>query len=330
MMGNYLILFLRLLDDIGVDSQAVVRATGVTLQQLERSSQADAIVQQALRETDMEGLGLSFGQRLNITSHGVFGYALMSSANVGDALKLLLQYNRILVPEMTVELVSAGEEVALRGSARQLRPEVERFFIESFFTAVLTSAAFLLGEQEVDLALRLDYPAPSYADRYLEFFGPAVQFNATASELVVARSTLAIPITTANAAAETIFLGQCDALLKQLGDKEAVSARVQHLLLRRRGDFPGVTQVASQLHMSVSTLHRKLQGEGSSFQSLLDQVRYHLAGQYLVETQLPVAEIGRLVGYDDVTNFRRAFRRWSATTPSLWRSQSITTTEHSE
>jgi AraC-like DNA-binding protein len=49
---------------------------------------------------------------------------------------------------------------------------------------------------------------------------------------------------------------------------------------------------------------------------VLDQVRYRLAREYLLGTVLPVAEIGYLLGFGDVANFRRAFKRWAGVVPS--------------
>jgi len=71
--------------------------------------------------------------------------------------------------------------------------------------------------------------------------------------------------------------------------------------------------------MSESTMRRKLRAEESTFQGVLDRVRTQLAYEYLGSTRLPVAEIARLLGFDDVTNFRRSFRRWSGLTPSAYR-----------
>ena len=77
--------------------------------------------------------------------------------------------------------------------------------------------------------------------------------------------------------------------------------------------------MAAYLHMSESTLQRRLAKEGTRYQRLLDQVRYTLAREYLQQTALPVAEIGLLLGYSDAANFRRSFKRWSGITPSQLR-----------
>jgi AraC-like DNA-binding protein len=277
------------------------------------------LVRNGLEATEKPGLGLRFGQRVNINDHGVFGYALMSSSTLGEALNLVMRYHRILVPEMHVELRTSQDSVALRCRAKQFTPQVERFFLESFFAAVINSAAFLIHGEQVEITQQFDFPMPLDPTPYYEVFGENLEFGAAVSQILVPVAKLDTPISTANPAVEAIFREQCDTLLRQLGGSEAVSARVQQVLLHSRGDFPDIAAVSAQLHMSESTLRRRLRQEGSGFRPLLDQVRLHLASQYLRETDLPVAEIGRLLGFDDVTNFRRAFGRWSGTTPSQMR-----------
>lgn len=316
---NYAKLFLQLLEKYGVDSRAVLRTSGLTQQQLQHTIAMPQLVQSGLRLTDEAGLGLRFGEAIHVNAHGVFSYALMSSATIGDVLNLLLQYNRILVPELKIELVPLQNTVVLRCRATQLAAELERFFIESFFTAVRNFADFLLPGVKLPAIHHFHYPPPTYAELYAGIFGGEVTFNAEVSERVIPKVILALPTSSSNPAAEAIFREQCDALLKELGGDQAVSARVQQLLLHRRGDFPKIAHAAEKLHMSESTLRRRLQAEGSSFQQLLDQVRLHLASQYLTETEFPVAEVGRLIGFDDVANFRRSFRRWSGKNPSQLR-----------
>ena len=88
------------------------------------------------------------------------------------------------------------------------------------------------------------------------------------------------------------------------------------IYLSSRLDFPNCKVVAKKLHMSESTLHRRLVKEGTGYQYLLDQVRFILAKEYLGETTLPVSEIGFLLGYSNPANFRRSFKRWSGHSPS--------------
>lgn len=82
------------------------------------------------------------------------------------------------------------------------------------------------------------------------------------------------------------------------------------------GNFPTLDEMAQHLKMGARTLRRRLVEEEMSYQQILDQTRHDLAVQYLKHTALTPKEIGFLLGYSSVSNFRRAFKGWTGKTLS--------------
>lgn len=82
-----------------------------------------------------------------------------------------------------------------------------------------------------------------------------------------------------------------------------------------------VEDVAKDLAMSKRTLQRRLAQEGTSWVEILSDAREALAKHYLRTTELGVAEVSFLLGYEDPNSFFRAFKRWENTTPEVWRMQ---------
>jgi AraC-like DNA-binding protein len=74
-------------------------------------------------------------------------------------------------------------------------------------------------------------------------------------------------------------------------------------------------QIAQMLNLSPRTYRRRLQQEQASFQDLLDRVRAEHATQYLRNTRLPFSTIAYRVGFNDTSNFRRAYHKWTGRTP---------------
>jgi len=68
--------------------------------------------------------------------------------------------------------------------------------------------------------------------------------------------------------------------------------------------------------MTSRTLRRRLKDEELSFSEIVDDVYRALAVEYLKTTHMSVDDIGMLMGFNDVANFRKAFRRWTGQTPS--------------
>jgi AraC-like DNA-binding protein len=79
-------------------------------------------------------------------------------------------------------------------------------------------------------------------------------------------------------------------------------------------------QVSNLFAIHRRTLNRRLRTQGTSFKTLVDETRYDIARQLLRDTRLSVLEVAVTLGYSDAAALTRAFRRWSGTSPAVWRS----------
>ncbi len=78
-------------------------------------------------------------------------------------------------------------------------------------------------------------------------------------------------------------------------------------------------QIARYLMLSEATLRRRLKDEGVSYQALKDLCQRRMAEYYLKNTNSGIEEIARQLGFSNAASFRRAFFRWTATTPAKLR-----------
>ncbi len=76
--------------------------------------------------------------------------------------------------------------------------------------------------------------------------------------------------------------------------------------------------LASKMHVSSRTLHRRLQEQGKNFNQLLRDIRLELATEYLADTRLSLSEISARLGYAEQSAFSRAFKQWTNTTPKQY------------
>jgi AraC-like DNA-binding protein len=108
---------------------------------------------------------------------------------------------------------------------------------------------------------------------------------------------------------------QANAMLESLPRNDGVSSSVRNLLgggvdLRSAS----AAQVARRLGMSVRTLARKLEEDGTSYRDLIDDVRKQTALRELTHGTLPIVAIADRLGFASSQSFHRAFKRWTGTT----------------
>ena len=282
-------------------------------------TQVDTICSNAVKLSNDPLLGLKVGSKLDLVSLGILGYALMSCATVVESLRLLLRYSKMLHPSVQVNLEPTETNLAVICIATELPDFLERHYIESAFAAVAHNLLILTGQRVRSISVEFPFKKPKNIKPYKEIFGDDLVFDSSRFALILSNSTLSMNISSSNPSAEAIFRRECDRLMNSESQLGIISDRVKEILFSSRLDFPNCNEVAKKLHMSESTLHRRLVKEGTSYRYLVDQVRFILAKEYLGETTLPVSEIGFLLGYSNPANFRRSFKRWSGYSPSKLR-----------
>ncbi|MGE8383563.1 MAG: helix-turn-helix transcriptional regulator, partial [Pseudomonas putida] len=139
--------------------------------------------------------------------------------------------------------------------------------------------------------------------------------------LVFERADMEAPLPTANEAMAVLHDRFAGEYLARFSESR-VTHRVRQVLCRilPQGE-PKRETLAQALHLSQRTLQRRLQEEGTSFQTLLDDTRRELAEQYLAQPGMTLLETAYLLGFADPSNFYRAFRRWFDATPSEYRAR---------
>ena len=86
-------------------------------------------------------------------------------------------------------------------------------------------------------------------------------------------------------------------------------------------ELPSAQQVAEQLNMSVRTLHRHLNKEGTSYQQLKDDFRKEAVLAYMNRRELSINAISLLMGFQDSSAFHRSFKKWTGMSPGQYRAQ---------
>jgi AraC-like DNA-binding protein len=82
-------------------------------------------------------------------------------------------------------------------------------------------------------------------------------------------------------------------------------------------------EIAVRLGVSQRTLARRLSAEGVTYSEVLEGLRADLAQRYLADDTLTISQIAWLLGYQEVSAFTHAFKRWTGMTPREARARTI-------
>ncbi|MBM7334008.1 MAG: AraC family transcriptional regulator [Alcanivorax sp.] len=279
----------------------------------------DRFARRALALTEEPWMGWELGASMTLSSHGFLGYAAMSSDTLGDAIELAVKFFRTRSTIIQLESFTEGEWAVLQVNEMLALGELAPLVVESLFSSFHFMAMQLVPDVEILGELRFSYPEPDYFSRLRGLIPVPVYFDCANSQMRFPVERLQRRLRFADPRLAQMAAAQCEQEMEQIKAPPALLGQVRRIMLAGSGGFPGVEDVASELHMSSRTLKRKLQQLGTSYQTLLDDLRKGLAVEYLTQSPRSVDEIALALGYSDASNFARAFRRWTGRSPSDYR-----------
>ena len=281
---------------------------------------ANQLIQHALYLTGEPTLGFHLGTQMRISIHGFIGYAIMTSNNITDALMLANRFIQLRMPFLQLFFSTFGTKATIQlqtdVSFEPLRTEISIALI----FGMISMAKAITGIDYASGDIDFDFPKPEGFERFMAKF-PHHQFRFDQPHLVLSfnKQYLGNKLVHADPIASQIAINQCETELSAFGERHRLAMRVRDILTHSEQHYLSIEAVAERLHMSDRTLKRQLATEGTSFSTLVDEVRYRHATSLLSRTDFTLEQIADELGYSDVANFSRAFKRWSGRSPSNWR-----------
>ncbi len=310
----------------GITPEDVLAGTGIDAAQLRgvfrgTPGQYRTVIANMLRLSDDPQLGIRLGASFGISDFGLLGYTSLSSASVRQSREVILRYqnldDNVLQVRSSVDATHWQVELAESFALGELLP----FAVEEWVSRIMALGQALTGRAFPVLRMQLAYPRPATLADYRCRFACPLVFDAATTVIDFDPRRLDDPIVLANDAVFTLCERHCRLAATRMVSDHSLAARVRGALLAGNGEFAGLDEMAARFDTTARTLARELMREGTSYQRIVDDARRTLACEHLQLGRLTPKQVGFLLGYSDVGNFRRAFRRWTGHTVSEFRAR---------
>lgn len=283
-------------------------------------SDINAIYERAVAATGDPYFGLRVASYILPGMLHALGYALLASETLKEFCNRLVRYWNLVAQSANYSVGDDGVELKLEAQARStsLCFETE----DTFAALILRLMRMACQEELLPLRLELRRPMPAGGDApYLDYFGCPVQFGRESLCLYFDLATMREPL---SGASRELAQYNDQIVLRYLEklDRDDIVSRVRgHIVAGLGAGRFSRADIAASVHMSASTLQVKLARAGLSFQRLLDEARHEIALGYIEQSRLSITEIAFMLGFSDLSNFIRAFKRWTGKSPTEFRSQ---------
>ncbi len=313
-----------LIAELGGDPDAVLGLYDLTAQEIYASNgfmnlhDFVSLLQTCAEDFDCPSFGLQLGMKQDIRILGPMGNLIRTSSDQREAMEAMRRFMFFHNQSEFWDYEEFGKSVYLRRYELFHDITDSRQYKELAFAACYRIISLSIGEKFKDVTVEFAHDAMSPERIYRDMFnGVTVRFNCEQDQWIIPVSYMDKPICVKD---ENVYthLGDVYGDLDESGiDLEyQVMSLIQKSMITQDSKLDAV---AVMLGMNKRTLQRHLKKRNIVFRQLLTDLRVKTACWYLTSTSLDVTDISEMLGYTDISNFSRAFKKNSGLSPLQWR-----------
>ena len=313
--------FVAFLDQGGASTRRHLRDTRIDPEILRSPEsflalqQAAWFVERAGRREGVEDFGLQVGAASSILDLGLFGDVLARSLTLRDVVLKLIRWAPILNSGLEVSAVNCDEdtvEVRLRERIENSRQHADDFCLMLLLDAIRLA----LGSEWRPREVKLSEQSFRFSGRY-EIFSearclPSFEYMSVRLPKVALNEPLPARLRATS--------GDPEQSLQQTSPTTDFAASLAQVVESMIGVEPPTIETSAEIAtISVRTLQRRLAARATTFEEVVDRVRFEKAIDLMAQPDHKLDHIAARLGYSDLPNFSRAFRRWTGVAPGHFR-----------
>ncbi|ALJ13326.1 AraC family transcriptional regulator [Sphingopyxis macrogoltabida] len=317
---------------LGADPRPLLRETGLSADLLANPHQlisapaAFRLLERSAEETGCLTLGLRMAEERSTANLGVTSLVIAHQPTLGDVLQALREYRNRINSTLVLHVEQVEGEVVLREDFALNAPIAARQSTDLALGVTARLCSSVLGELWAPLSICFAHGPPPAADMpiFARLFKCRPEFNCEFNGLVLRQEDLVRPNLRADTdlalhARDLIESAMAPALRTTAQDVE------QSIMLFLPSGRATIQHCAAAMGLTVRTLQRMLDADGTSFSDLLGRARMQLSSQYLANPRTRVTDVAEMLGYGSIG----AYTRWHVQTfgmsPRQWRAQNLRT-----
>jgi AraC-like DNA-binding protein len=311
----------------GVDAQRLCDLSGIDLKELQLNEAIrydggtiNSLWKNAAHLSNDPLFGLHFGESMQLAALGIIGQIVQTSNTVEDALMNAGAMTPLITDIFDMKLDRGKTHFTIHFLYDQSKAEAWPFAFRNMAdylsVIVVHEMDGLLLQKIIPVSVHLPY-AVSNQHEYERILRCPVRKSKQEVSIELHNRYLTEAVLTANYAMQQHLLQQISVAMKGTEKDSSLHTRIYNYLLTNSYlQLVSQESVAANFNISTRSLQRKLKEEGITYLEIVEEVRKTLAINYLSSKQYQVKEVAHILGYNELSAFIRAFKRWTGKTPT--------------
>ncbi len=311
-----------------VSVERLSRLSAIEVQELRENpqyrishKQLDSLWRNAVHLSGDNLFGLHLGESMQLAALGIVGELIQNSRTIGEAITQAAAFTGLVTDIFDLSVTHSESTFSLNFVANPAiateYPFVFRQMMDLFMVFAIYELDGLVLKKVKPQTVCLPING-TYSAEYRRVFRCENLIESEKYVLEFEDSYWHEPILTANYELQGLLLQtiQADSQTATQTETQTLKGKLHNYLSTNA--YLGILsleEIAANFNTSPRSLQRKLQAEGVTYHQLADTVRKSLALHYLASGKHPVKEISYMLGYNELSAFSRAFKRWTGTSP---------------
>ncbi|WP_417501391.1 helix-turn-helix domain-containing protein [Marinobacter sp.] len=337
--GVYMRVLAKTVQQLGHNDRQLYEGLNVNAEELKANDSrvfvTDAMVmaERALKLAGKDGLSFMLARELRVTIHGTLGFAALTSPTFAGALDSVRRYLQLRTPFLSMSQSETDDHVLVKLCTEFDVPSLYPFLAETVSATLVMLTEQLLDRSDAEkrgfaldhgklpgVTVRLSGAEPAYYHQFADQLPVKFQYDQPDEMLVFPKTLLDVRMRLADADASGLARDECEfELQKALKEQGDLAMAVRNMLRMMPGPLPSLEAMAERFCVSSRTLKRRLAERETSYREIVESVLKDRAIQLLRYTNQSVSEIAYELGYADLSNFSRAFKKWTGKSASEFR-----------
>jgi AraC-like DNA-binding protein len=269
------------------------------------------------------GFAIRSANASKVRSYGLVGFATMSMPTLRQAFQHWSRYCLIGGDPVVTTIVEEGDTWRMLVKPRvRMSARAERYCLEAAIAAIEPVIEELTERPANTIRIDFGFLRPRDGGAYHLLGTRDIRFNRAETVYHGLRKDLDRPIPACDSAVSAMFLRQCDEYLTELTHGRSLVERLNDLLRVSNG-IPSLDEMAEALGTSGRSLQRALSACNQTYQQVVRDFRIRHAKMLLSERQANVKTISHMLGFKDVSCFRREFQKRTGQSIGRWQSENM-------
>lgn len=298
---------------LGLDPRPLLREQGLSAdllvnpEQLIPARAAIRLLERSAQESGCLTFGLRMAEGRAMANLGATSLLIAHQPTLRHAIVALREFRARINSTLVLQLEEGDKEAVLREDFALRRPEPSRQSSDLALGVLMRLCTDVLGPDWSPRLVCFSHQAPPAAELpiFTRLFRCPLQFDSEVNGLILRQADLDRPNQRANDQLAHHARHLLEAVMSPAARTtiEDVDQLIRLLLPAGRAS---IQNCAASIGVTVRTLQRMLDAEGTSFTDLLNAARMQLATQYLANPRMRITDIAEMLGYSSIG----AFSRW--------------------